>query len=372
MHEINLSGFNISIKEVTKAYEEGVYSDSPANRKLGRVGMTYKDYENLTKNKTENKYSDMPFGEIFNGYKMISKEKWQKVIEDDKREMTLSEHFLEIVDCEYAIDKIDKGTDHYATKQEGQEAKRRLTNRIELNEWICNKYKNNSDYNKWLSDSQVGKNALISPAERKRIKQILLNEEASILRETKQQYEMCASFDKLGNKLFEQKGEERQIAISAENIEKLQNAEVFTHNHPSSNCFSWQDLNIAFVKNIKQMRAIASDAYGYGRGAFVFEKGDLDSRNTSQFLNEHESISKDVGDEFSAKIDKLSYKIAERDDYEALLNHLYSQANQLHWTEVMRRVSQLPKYKSCKFYFEDEKGNKKEIREASIVPEYRW
>lgn len=41
--KINLSSFGV--KEIEKGYTEGVYIDSPANRKLGRVGMSYKDWE---------------------------------------------------------------------------------------------------------------------------------------------------------------------------------------------------------------------------------------------------------------------------------------------------------------------------------------
>ena len=37
------------IKEVSKAYTEGIYLDSPLNRKLGRVGMTYTAYAEKTK-----------------------------------------------------------------------------------------------------------------------------------------------------------------------------------------------------------------------------------------------------------------------------------------------------------------------------------
>lgn len=37
------------IKEVFKAYTEGIYADTPANRKLGRVGMTYVAWEQRTK-----------------------------------------------------------------------------------------------------------------------------------------------------------------------------------------------------------------------------------------------------------------------------------------------------------------------------------
>lgn len=31
-----------SINEIFKAATEGIYADTPANRKLGRVGMSYK------------------------------------------------------------------------------------------------------------------------------------------------------------------------------------------------------------------------------------------------------------------------------------------------------------------------------------------
>ena len=38
------------------------------------------------------------------------------------------------------------------------------------------------------------------------------------------------------------------------------------------------------------------------------------------------------------------------------------------WTETTRRFVQLPKYKdSLKFYFEDEKGNRKEIKEKKFT-----
>ena len=34
------------VAEVEKAYTEGIYADTPANRKLGRVGMSYSAYAN--------------------------------------------------------------------------------------------------------------------------------------------------------------------------------------------------------------------------------------------------------------------------------------------------------------------------------------
>lgn len=41
------------IKNLEKAYTEGVYADTPANRKLGRVGMSYKEWTSKQNNKEE-------------------------------------------------------------------------------------------------------------------------------------------------------------------------------------------------------------------------------------------------------------------------------------------------------------------------------
>ena len=45
MNILNISkkklNFSCFVREIFKAYTEGIYCDSPANRKLGRVGMTY-------------------------------------------------------------------------------------------------------------------------------------------------------------------------------------------------------------------------------------------------------------------------------------------------------------------------------------------
>lgn len=57
--KLNLSSFSNSKQvELEKAYTEGVYCDSPANRKLGRVGMTYAAY--AAKLKGGNKEKENP------------------------------------------------------------------------------------------------------------------------------------------------------------------------------------------------------------------------------------------------------------------------------------------------------------------------
>lgn len=43
------------IKQISKAYTEGIYADTPANRKLGRVGMSYAEYSKKLKDDKEEK-----------------------------------------------------------------------------------------------------------------------------------------------------------------------------------------------------------------------------------------------------------------------------------------------------------------------------
>ena len=45
--KVNKNNILNKIKYIEKAYTEGVYADSPLNRKLGRVGMSYKKYEEM-------------------------------------------------------------------------------------------------------------------------------------------------------------------------------------------------------------------------------------------------------------------------------------------------------------------------------------
>ena len=49
-----------NIRELQKAYTEGIYSDSPLNRKLGRVGMTYTAYAEYTQIRIKHKVITSP------------------------------------------------------------------------------------------------------------------------------------------------------------------------------------------------------------------------------------------------------------------------------------------------------------------------
>ena len=52
------------INFLSKAYTEGIYADTPANRKLGRVGMTYEAYAEKVKKEKESSSEESETKEI--------------------------------------------------------------------------------------------------------------------------------------------------------------------------------------------------------------------------------------------------------------------------------------------------------------------
>ena len=104
--KINLSSFsNVKQIELEKAYIEGVYCDSPANRKLGRVGMTYAAYaEKVKAAEKDNKISekeaipshnleDMLFDSSDGSLKDLSKDKiTDMLLNGDKKELEFTDY----------------------------------------------------------------------------------------------------------------------------------------------------------------------------------------------------------------------------------------------------------------------------------------
>ena len=73
------------------------------------------------------------------------------------------------------------------------------------------------------------------------------------------------AFGSKGQELFREKGEENSIVIGRQLIDKLKkdgNA-VYSHNHPrGTGSFSSQDLTMASVTNLKEMRAVTDTPFG--------------------------------------------------------------------------------------------------------------
>ena len=82
------------IKQISKAYTEGIYADTPANRKLGRVGMSYAEYSNKIKEEKEEQREKKPYyvklpnsEEFMLGESAISKEKAIELAVDYAKDM---------------------------------------------------------------------------------------------------------------------------------------------------------------------------------------------------------------------------------------------------------------------------------------------
>lgn len=81
----------------------------------------------------------------------------------------------------------------------------------------------------------------------------------------KKPIEHAIAFDSNGKELFREKGGESSVIIGRQLIDKLKkdgNA-VYSHNHPrGSGSFSSQDLTLASVTNLKEMRAVTETPFG--------------------------------------------------------------------------------------------------------------
>ena len=69
------------IKQISKAYTEGIYADTSANRKLGRVGMTYEEYNNKIKNEENTEAGIWASAIKYKEDKKLAKEAAEKVLD---------------------------------------------------------------------------------------------------------------------------------------------------------------------------------------------------------------------------------------------------------------------------------------------------
>lgn len=80
------------IKEVNKAYTEGIYADTPANRKLGRVGMTYSAYAAKTNGSKEVEKVESPYDFPAPDYLTFKKVNWTNPDTSDAKMKSIGIH----------------------------------------------------------------------------------------------------------------------------------------------------------------------------------------------------------------------------------------------------------------------------------------
>jgi hypothetical protein len=106
-------------------------------------------------------------------------------------------------------------------------------------------------------------------------RRLLAEHEASIYAQT---WETAVVLDSSGKVLLRKSGDERSVTFTPEEVEKLRGG-VLTHNHPSSSSFSDDDVQLAVLKGLREIRAVGRDGSLYRLG--VGSKGWTDGMLTT-------------------------------------------------------------------------------------------
>lgn len=92
------------------------------------------------------------------------------------------------------------------------------------------------------------------------LSKVIAKTEKDILKETGNKYEACVALNDKGGSIITKSGDNNSIAFSKDEMAKMKGAKVFTHNHPSSRCFSIADIILGMKLGIRQIRAIATNS----------------------------------------------------------------------------------------------------------------
>jgi hypothetical protein len=136
--------------------------------------------------------------------------------------------------------------------------------------------------------------------------------------------ERAVVFDAGGEVLVDKAGERAAVAFTAEEVERMRGAAVFTHNHPGGTSFSLPDILMAKRLNIQHMRVVTAGAlYILGAPAAGWPALAL-----SDLLRAVQEADAQVEEQFSTQIraGKLSKTEANRRHWHAV------------WTQVAQRV----------------------------------
>lgn len=218
---------SVHFTNIEKAYTEGIYADTPTNRKLGRVGKEYGETDSIKTDNIKLTIKDHP-----NKDKEINKKfKVKEVISEDGKHyghMYYESRFNSWINTDY-IDEVVYGKGG-----------------VDINDFLLGSTEEEA-FNKIKQKS-------------KKLSEAISKGEEFILKETGQKYEYGLAYkqDGKGNIIvaFEKEGGENYITFNEKEIKDVRGA-TFTHNHPNSRCFSKEDINLAINSGMKEIRAIA-------------------------------------------------------------------------------------------------------------------
>lgn len=182
--------------------------------------------------------------------------------------------------------------------------------------------------------------------EKNKTTKILLGEEDRIVKESNSEYEMCSCINN-GKILFKQTGEKSKIYIDENNMKELFGS-TFTHNHPSSRCFSQEDLLLTIRNGIKEMRAIAPKSQ-FGDITYVFQNLGLKIEDVKLFSAIWHDSDRIVREKNNARLDDAKSRELKED--------ILKEINLTHYYDLMLDMEkQANKFDSLKnkfkFYYE--------------------
>ncbi len=123
------------------------------------------------------------------------------------------------------------------------------------------------------------------------------------------QYEKCYVYNKQGDIIFRKTGESDHIFFTDKEYNKFYGCEVFTHNHPTDISFSPDDIKLAFISKMKEMRA-AGKKYSY---SMKIDQNWKDENEWKGFIDELDNIAEETMDQLRQliRLKKVSKKDAE-------------------------------------------------------------
>lgn len=376
-----------------KAYSEGIYSDTPQNRKMGRVGQRYSEKEGGATQEYENKESsvvnkpvefkvgeevkvnglhgtiksfnndktiavvDVPTGRT-KGYYVNTLEKWGETndtkltIENIKLDHAHAvDIYIQGAPAESGLDIpiIDKAGKVLAYMQKREESFGTATEKYAW-DWS---YKSGEKSSGRFETRKEAISAFLKEhtlRETINLKDKLNSIEETTFEESKNEYEIGTILNKNGKIIFKKSGNKTSIQLDPYVLDQLKDT-IFTHNHPNGRCFSLADLSTAISYGVKEMRAAVTNSY-YGKGTFVFKKGNLEIKDHNVFVVDYRKSEDYVSGELISKINKADTpdKVEETIDL----------CNQIHHIEILKQLFKDKKYKNenIEFYFERKKGEK--------------
>lgn len=223
----------------------GKYADNPVNRRLNRVGQPYgsKKQEDESKQpKTGKKEDEKKDGEPQN-------------LEEQAKQTSgsaLEQAAKEANDPEVrstAHKELDRREKEEKVQEEESGDKPTKTD----------EKKDNDGKNQQEEGVKEEPSAKYS-SEKNKLKKALLDKEKELINKTNNEYESLSFLNKDGEEILNIDREKGRVTIPDDKVPDIINAEVATHNHPSSKGFSIADIAVSLSKNIKEMRAIAPNS----------------------------------------------------------------------------------------------------------------